>query len=191
MNIRNLFLTAIILTALLFGCRIQRDRRPDNNVTTYLVSGTMMELRNYCGGARPSEEILHPKPIATGRIKLFIRKSSTNETSQPIIDSIVSAADGTFSIRLAPGTYCFVERKKKDAMVMPQDDKFNTYDPECYKKEYATCDFSIEVKTDVAKTEIVLERHCPWRTPCVNYHGPLPPSAPPGNRGGNQPGHQE
>lgn len=157
----------------------------------YTVSGTIFELRQYCGGARPSEEILHPKPLAVHGITLYIRKTLMNSSENQIIDSVVSGFDGSFSIQLPAGTYCFIEAAKKAQMKMPVNDQYNTYDTACYRKNYNTCDFSVDVKSNISKIEIVLERRCPWNRPCVQYKGPLPPSAPPVNGNGHQPGHQE
>lgn len=183
----------LAIAVLMVTCTSGRHKKnsADHTLKKYTVSGSVLEQRQYCGGARPAEEILHPKPAPAGGIKLYIRKSSSNETGKPIVDSLVSAADGTFSIQLPSGTYCFVEAAKKNALVMPQNDQFNTYDTACFRKNYNTCDFSVDVKSDVSKIEIVLERRCAWNRPCVQYRGPLPPAAPPVNGGGNQPGHQE
>ena len=157
----------------------------------YTVSGTIFELRQYCGGARPSEEILHPKPLAVHGIKLYIRKSSVNSVANAIIDSVVSGFDGGFSLQLPAGTYCFIEAAKSGPIKIPVNDQFNSYDTACYRKTYSTCDYSVDVKSNVSAVKIVLDRHCPWNRPCVQYKGPLPPSAPPVNGNGQQPGHQE
>lgn len=154
------------------------------------VKGTILITHDYCGGARPGEDQLHPKPYPVNGTVMYIRKANSNDGSR-IIDSAVTDKDGKFTVKLAPGTYCFVEKWKKDKYVAPQNTQFATWDTACYRKRYNVCDYTFQVKGDTAQPRITLRKHCPWTTPCSHYNGPFPPSAPPVNRSGNQPGHQE
>lgn len=149
-----------------------------------------MQQNDYCGGAAPSEEQMNPKPFPVANMTLYVKPSGTNN-NRAVIDSIVSDKDGKFTISLPAGTYCFLEKWKTKKYSVPADNDFVTYDTACYRQQFNQCDFVLEVKKGMKDPQIVLQRHCEWTTPCQSYHGPLPPSAPPTNRGGHQPGHQE
>ena len=179
----------ILLIALIISCK--GKRKATAQPVTYTVSGFVMEKQDYCGGAKPTEDMSNPAPVGKEGIKMYIRKSNVNSSDHTIIDSIVSGPEGTFSVQLPAGEYCFIETWKKGPLVYPQDDANTTWNKECYKKSFETCDLTLQVKENTSGHQIVLHRRCPWRNPCNTYRGPLPPSAPPVNRGGFQPGHQE
>jgi hypothetical protein len=166
-------LLALIATITCVSWTLARTKRKPPKLQ---VKGTILQQSDYCGGA--------------ANVKLYIKKSGTN-TNKPAIDSIVSDKDGKFTVWLTPGVYCFVEKWKTEKYTLPANNSYVTYDSACYRQRYDQCDFVLEVKKDMNEPQIVLRRHCAWTTPCQSYNGPLPPSAPPSNRGGYQPGHQE
>ncbi|HTF06196.1 MAG TPA: hypothetical protein VK826_19330 [Bacteroidia bacterium] len=188
MNIR---LSIIAVTVLSIVCMAWTINRAPRKARKYAVTGTIFEVRMYCGGAEPENDVLNPKPIPTAGVKLYIRHSKVNTTAQPVFDSIVSDANGRFRINLAAGTYCFVEAWKTKKLVMPVNNQYEIWDTTCYRQQYTQCDYSLVVKSKMDSVSITLNRGCPWGQPCSEYYGPLPPSSPPVNSGGGQPGHQE
>lgn len=165
--------------------------RTKQRAPTFNIEGTVLLLRDYCGGAAPSEDQLNPKPYPEPNVKLYIHRSATNTSKKVILDSVISDANGKFSVKLKPGTYCFIKIEKKAPYVTPLNTQYVTHDPECARIEYARCDFSLTVKDAQDSVQIILPQHCFWKISCQSYSGPLPPSTPPVNRSGNQPGHQE
>jgi hypothetical protein len=146
----------------------------------YSVEGTVFEINPYCGGAAPSPEQENPKPHPKAGIKLLIRKGNFNDPQTPVIDSLVSDADGNFKIQLAPGTYSLIEPWKKEKYIVPQDRQYLHYDTACYRKMYHESDYTLVVKNKMKDVAITFQRHCQWQQPCAQYDGPLPPAANPG-----------
>lgn len=184
------YLPALLATLVIvscIGCTLFRGKRSAEKIE---VKGTILQISDYCGGAAPSEEQQNPRPLPRANAKLYVRASSSNDGSR-IIDSILSGSDGKFTVSLTPGTYCLIEKPKTEKYAVPVDTKYVTFDTACHRKLYQQCDFVLEVKQGMKQPEIVLRHYCMWRRPCEAYNGPLPPSAPPVNRGGHQPGHQE
>ena len=129
-----------------------------------LVSAQINCMQPYCGGARPTPEILkdaeNAKPYAN---KTIIVVSSTNK-----IDSVKTNQTGSFKIKLKPGTYKLFEAwryyKKADGGMQVSD-----FDAECLKAEWQK-----EIKiVEVTKTEVKISEKneiiqvCPWNLPCI------------------------
>src|SRR5664279_3153585 len=147
----------------------------------FQVSGSIMQTISYCGGAQPTKSMLDsfntPRVIPFGR--LFVKEGLTNGESSKIIDTIISKADGTFSIDLPPGNYCLVGEWKSMSYKLPLKNKDQTIDSTCYKNLYNTCDFQVSVTNkNIENIKIIFHRKCVFNQPCVSYHGPLPPVAP-------------
>lgn len=151
----------------------------------YTVSGTVTSTSSYCGGARPTDEMMaelaKPKPEA-GK-QLFLKSGKENSKSNSIIISFNSDSLGQFNIKLKNGTYCIVEEYKSKALAIPKNDENSKWDEKCLTEEYARCDYQLEVNNkNVDGVNINFHKPCQWSTPCLQYGGPLPPSAPPPGR---------
>ena len=149
----------------------------------YNVSGTVTTTSSYCGGAAPSQEMLaqmaKPRPIA-GK-QLFIKSGKENSEGGAVIKSITTDSLGHFQINLKNGAYCIVEEYKSKPLVIPKNDKYSKWDEECLKEKYAQCDYQLDVlNKNVDDLNINFHKQCTWSQPCLQYDGPLPPSAPPG-----------
>jgi hypothetical protein len=98
------FLLFILIITTLSSCA---QRKPQ----FYKVSGTVTATYSYCGGARPSDEMLaelnRPKPMAEK--KLFVKAGNSNSKNEAIIKSFNTDAYGRFNIELPKGTYCIIE----------------------------------------------------------------------------------
>jgi hypothetical protein len=157
-------------------------------VTTTLVTIELTETSNWCGGARPSEEMEKefrtPKPYPNCR--LFLRKD-TNAISKPVLYTIVTNEQGKASIKLLPGKYTVVDIKKKDDSVYNATlEKYKNatettgpIDINCYKIFMAEPDFKIIVPKSMPKSLKVTHnyhKYCDWSgAPCVEFRGPYPP----------------
>ncbi|MBL7919121.1 MAG: hypothetical protein JNJ40_02335 [Bacteroidia bacterium] len=129
-----------------------------------LVSAQINFMQPYCGGARPTPEIIKdsetPRPYAN---KTIVFVSSTGKT-----DSVKTNAAGLFSAKLKIGDYKLYEAwryyKKADGGMVVSD-----FDVECLKEEWQK---EIKIVT-VTKTEIKFSEKneiievCPWNLPCI------------------------
>lgn len=129
-----------------------------------LVSTQINFMQPYCGGARPTPEIIkeseQPKPYAN---KTIVFVSATGKT-----DSAKTNNTGLFSVKLKAGEYKLFEAwryyNKADGGMLVSD-----FDAECLKAEWQK-----EIKiVSVTKSEVkIFEKNeiveiCPWNLPCI------------------------
>lgn len=152
----------------------------------YKVTGKMMAVYPYCGGAYPTEEkmeaIKKPSPFING--KLFIKKGNTNDLKAPVIDSVITNEAGVFEVMLAPGNYYVVKQDKLNRKVyntyLKKDSNRVDVTKECLDKWIKTPEFTFVVKEGMDTVRHRFNVRCSWDAmPCGVYVGPLPPSAAP------------
>lgn len=154
--------------------------------TKFLVNGTVMRVRAYCGGAKMPEdrlkELKKPKPY-TGK-KLFVKKGKFNDPKKRAVLEFVSDSSGNFSFSLSPGVYCIVDEFKNDksnyhkllTQYKEATKNYSAISPDCLKEWFKTPELVFEVKA-VGSDSLTITFHdkCPWNTvPCITYKGPLP-----------------
>lgn len=145
----------------------------------------------YCGGADPGPEGMprpHPwsgrmyirraEPDSTGRFAL-------NDPGAPVLDSIRMNSEGDGWLRLPAGTYLILDRDRVDRAehdrLLRDHRKGALYtepiDKACMDR-WLRGPFPLHTITagDTLHMPLPLHGQCPWySTPCVGYHGPLPP----------------
>lgn len=188
MKLRTFTLLLLSIMVITAACKHGRGKQ---NPTLYQVNGTLLISHDYCGGARPSDEQLTKNTYPVEGTTLYVCHQTNGDKRTKYFDSIVCDSSGNFTIKLATGNYCFVQKWRAEPLVMPVDTEFEIWDTACYREDYNKSDFILNVKGNTSDVKITLRRFCSWSRPCCNFKGPFPPSAPPTNRGGNQPGHQE
>ncbi len=164
----------VLLIFIQIGCAQRK-------LNLYAVTGTVTATYAYCGGARPSAEMLaelnRPKPIANK--KLFIKSGSVNAKNQKVITSFETDANGHYKMKLAIGSYCIVDEGKSGDYKFPATDSLHKWDSDCLLKEYERCDYQLTVSSKpIDSITINFFVPCSWDMPCLDYSGPLPPSAP-------------
>ncbi|MDO9000282.1 hypothetical protein [Sediminibacterium sp.] len=161
MKISKKILLILMVSAALISCSQKK-----------LISIPITYTQPYCGGARPSEEILaeaaKPKPYSNKTIIIVSQKGK--------VDSLKTDATGVLKTNLKVGTYKLFEPwryyKKADAGM-----KVSDFDLTCLKTEWMK-----EIKElTITKTETkildkneIIER-CPWSLPCI-LEGSKPPA---------------
>ena len=169
-----------ILSILLVATQISCAQR---KAKYYNISGTVTTTSSYCGGAAPSQEMLaeinKPKPVA-GK-QLFIFTGNQISDSSLLLSSFTTDSLGHFQIKLKKGTYCIVEVQKSKPLKIPKDDENSKWDVDCLKEQHSQCDYQLNViDKNVDDVKINFHQPCGWSRPCLQYEGPLPPSAPRG-----------
>src|SRR5687768_11984069 len=88
--------------------------RKKETSAAHSFSGLVTQTSSYCGGARPSEEILEeynkPKPYI-GKV-LHVREGKDNVSGGKVVLRIVTNDSGYFSGSLPPGSYCIVQEEQ-------------------------------------------------------------------------------
>ena len=180
-----------VFAGVIFAVFCMSTLQVQNNIKPKLkkikVSGTVTQTSSYCGGARPSNEMLasltEPKPFA--HKKLFIKRGKTNDMSKAAVAEVTTDSLGNFSIALPMGDYCIVDEMKSSkknyddilAKYGKETQYYSAVDAACLKEWFSKPDAVFTVGKEQVKNISVSYHHpCSWNgIPCVQYHGPLPP----------------
>jgi hypothetical protein len=128
------------------------------------VNVKLSQKQSYCGGARPSEEILerYKKPLPYVNKKLIIVSSNGK------IDSTTTDTKGALKLKLKPGSYKLYEawRYRKRT---PDGTTINDFDTSCLAQVWQKPDITIDVQKRKQVLTIDLDPvYCPHTIPCLN-----------------------
>jgi len=168
---KSIFLHFILILSI-SSCVAQKSKNK-----MYIISGKVTETSDYCGGARPPEELIEqlktPKPLAD---KVLIIKSGKNNSLTKSIQKTKTDPYGNFTLVLKAGTYCIVDEEKSKKFASKNDDENYEWDNDCLKKNWGHCDYLLVIGKDkVNNIEINYHNHCNYRQPCLKkFKGALP-----------------
>lgn len=129
-----------------------------------LVKYEMMQIRPYCGGARPPKDMEEkariPQPYAN---LTLIYKSSKGK-----IDSVKTDDNGILLLHLKPGTYHFFEPWKYHKKT-PEGSPMTAYNKTCLEAEWKKEDLKITVaaKGNPIITNNITTAKCAWNQDCL------------------------
>lgn len=181
-NVALCFATAMLL--LVVGCKSNKQLNPPRE-DTLNVEITVTQTASYCGGARPSEEILQElnSPTPSANTKVFIGRGAEN-TGHGFILETATDVDGKVRVELPSGDYYLVfetktiENKTKLLGAFREETAYySAMDVDCLEIWFKQPDFFFSVEKNKSKS-VVVNKHipCSWSAiPCVDYRGPLPP----------------
>lgn len=121
-------------------------------------------IQPYCGGARPT-----PEMVAEGeKLRPFINKTIILISSKGVVDSAKTNTEGIFKKKLAPGTYKLYEAWRY-YKTTSSGDALTEFDKECLEKEWKTSFMEIAVtkKSITQKSEGPIVINCSWDAPCL------------------------
>ena len=145
----------------------------------------------YCGGADPGPEGM-PRPVPW-RGAMYLRVATPdsngimalNELGRPIIDTIRTDGNGNGYRVLPAGHYLLLDQDRVDdrryRQLLMDHARPALYtepvDKACLDRWLHGPFGVVTIRGgDTAHVELDLIDQCPWtNTPCVHYHGPLPP----------------
>jgi hypothetical protein len=147
--------------------------------TTRRVAGKVEMTSSVCGGGaairREQIEALPPPAPIAGREFLVV--AGGRITGARPAARFTSRADGTFTTRLPPGTWCFFDASRRitEDRNAPVAAPSANLESGCLEAERRRCDLVLPVKSDIKDVRITFTQRCsePWAQPC--YHGPMPP----------------
>jgi hypothetical protein len=129
----------------------------------------LKQQHQYCGGARPSPEILakYEKPFPYANKKL-VMIASNGKT-----DTVITDANGKLTLKLKDGTYKLYESWRYYKKT-PDGSGRENYDSSCLAQRWEKVDVSIEIKKRKSKiTNEIDQAYCPHTIPCLlNPHIP-------------------
>jgi hypothetical protein len=183
--------TSWILTCVfvlfLFACRQKSAVNTKKNEPTHTVKIQFTQTESYCGGARPSEEMLENLAIPKAALgkPFFIKSGNQNDPDNTEFVFVgESNGEGFAEFKLSKGEYCLVFDEKKDrnyvndlqARYSKSTEHYSALDQSCIETWLTQPDLFIEVKDSALLLGVNIHKVCSWQTiPCVDYRGPLPP----------------
>lgn len=165
-------LVVCLMLVALAACTAQK-----NKAKMYIVTGTVTQTAQYCGGANPGQEMLNelekPRPLADK--VLWVRSGTTNNLTKPVLKT-KSDPYGNFTLILKAGKYCLIDEEKGKRFVSKGNDDVYEWDNTCLKKNWSSCDQILEVgKLSTSTVTVNYHKYCEHRLPCVKkFKGPLP-----------------
>ncbi len=159
----------------------KKAKKPVPVLPTFTLSGQIMMVESYCGGAAPSrellEEIRRPKPCLEKYF--FLKKGDANSAKNPVIDVINVDSTGRFSFQLKQGSYCIIQDFQTKPIQLENYKTSNNFDyqgDDCMRKYWADCYQTIELKENINDLIITVYKKCFGNgNPCMIYTGPMPP----------------
>ncbi|MBL7764528.1 MAG: hypothetical protein JNJ58_00405 [Chitinophagaceae bacterium] len=167
----------LLLICMFYGLWAQGQNRKGVRMVT--VKGKVTQTADYCGGARPTDEMLEklnaPHPLASKTI--YIKIGAMNADKSKVYKKVVTDEEGRFTVKLPAGrVYSFVEEWKSGPYKKPQPQQFVEWDLACWRKKYLEPDFVLNLKTrKFPDVEINYHQRCFYSPYCGQYSGPLPP----------------
>ena len=152
-----------------------------NYSSTRTVSGNVQQTSSYCGGARPTDEMLKQfaTPVAFPNKKFYIRCGKKNTAKGKIVKTFTTDQNGFFSIELKPGTYSIIlEEQLKKIKAVDYINQNQQLDTNCVKDWWKKPYYLLVVKDkNISELNFLFHHRCFIKSdiPCITYTGPLPP----------------
>ncbi|MCC5922187.1 MAG: hypothetical protein JJT77_00260 [Crocinitomicaceae bacterium] len=183
----NTFLSfrIFIFTSVIFGgCSIVQKGKQTEDLVPLQI--TLTTSKAYCGGAKPTPEILekHQQKTIFSFAKIIIHEGDKNLWQSPNPMVFQADSQGVITTRLKEGTYAIVFEYKKDTLIFEKlkldilnNVQLTGFKEDCLIRYFDQPDAIFEVKKgSVENFEINKVIPCSWNTyPCARYIGNLPP----------------
>lgn len=172
------------------SCKNKKDISTTTETETkgdYTLTGYVTSSRSWCGGMRPTDEMLleitAAKPLANATF--YIREGKVNDTKKKIIATIITNSDGKFEVNLPKGDYVIINDDKKEDTYFnsilknysKETAHYSSVDTVCLKEWMKTplIQFTLDSTKKINITWNIYVP-CSWGSvPCCNYLGPYPP----------------
>ena len=152
-----------------------------NPANTYIIRGSVSQVFPYCGGARPTREILEQMatPMPYPGKTFYIKPGAVNNLELSVITSFTTDSNGNFSIHLPPGIYSIVLKEQlTEINAADFETKTVTVNKECLEAWWKKPYYLLEIKQhDIVLPNFVFHHRCYITNdiPCTSYHGPAAP----------------
>lgn len=165
-------------------CLVLSSFNPNTSAKKISISGSVTGTRQYCGGARPSDEILTqvatPRPISNK--KIYIKQGEVNSFDSKVLLVLTTDSKGNFRAKLRPGKYLIVDSTKKDTSYYNailktykfQGNAYQAVDTACLRKWYLKpeCIFNVG-NSDQKNISVNFFKGCE-DIPCTRLRWPYP-----------------
>lgn len=179
-NLTYIHLIAILTTLFSTSCHTKKQSQ-DSETRLYEIKGNLKFTYDYCGGARPSEEMLAKlkEPRVIEGFTVYLKQGKENSTAA-ITDSARCDSSGNYFFRVPKGDYVILlpAQIKKYDLNNFNNQFLKVADEACFYQWWKKGLFSLQVTTNMALPDSTIHRKCNGidYLPCMSYNGPLPPS---------------
>jgi hypothetical protein len=142
---------------LLFSC---------NPKTTVVL--TVQSKKPYCGGARPTQEILN----AAEELRPYRNKWLLITDKSLTVDSVMTDSSGQLTLRLKKGVYRVMEPWRFFRAAPGMKNK-SDFEQKCLENEWKQdyCVITVRSKETVVSEPSPIVEYCAWRLPCKMNSG--------------------
>lgn len=188
----------LLILFVVVSCKAKKTFPPDEHFVSeielkeisdekeYSVSGFVTHSNSYCGGARPSDEMLReittPKPLTN--VTYHVRKGTINNVNEKVVLSFTTDAEGKFEFKLPPGEYVIIGGNRLDSVYVKsvfkkfekESESYSAADMNCLNKWLSESLFQFKIGSDkIENINWDIHQACFTSDPCVHYKGPYPP----------------
>lgn len=174
----------LLFVFLLVGtCSTEKEGTNKGEPTSYTITGKIIQKSTYCGGARPSPELLEsfktPKPLKN--FKVYLKAGKTNADNAKVIASTSTDELGRYSFNVQAGDYVLVSETQLNRSNFDGSTKskyLKITDEAClqawYEKGMMTCTIK---DRNQENPDHLINKKCdvPEGMPCLVYTGPVRP----------------
>lgn len=156
------------------GCKTHSNQKEMG----YSISGKVTKSNLYCGGTRPTQEMIarYKIPKVYSNKSFYIKNKATDYTNEKTISQFVTDSLGRFKINLNTGTYSIFLNEQINTIDFSESKKLKL-EQACYD-DWLTKPYSIiEVKKeniDSLKFHFTKKCFVKYDIPCLQYIGPRP-----------------
>lgn len=147
---------------------------------TYTIYGTVKQTYAYCGGTKPTEEILNklttPRPFPNKTF--YIRRGKQNNIHTKVLKKITSDSAGNFSVKLPKGTYSILLEEQVN--IKSANDylgKNQSISDSCFQAWWRKPYYLLKVTKNNNPLYFIFHHRCHIKSdiPCISYIGPERP----------------
>jgi hypothetical protein len=163
-------LSFFLLFFIFANTSLAQKRKPYN--CTIKVTST----KDYCGGARPSEELLEnlrqPKPLPA--TTFYVIAGLQNKKDVKVIKKVITDSNGKFRLKLRKATYSIISEEQMQPFQTNPSIAYYTWDLSCLRKKWQEPLLKLQIGTTKNAT-INIHSNCFFNLPCGTFTGALPP----------------
>jgi len=165
-------LIVLILCAIFFSCR-SGEKTTAINDNMMSITGEILQTRDYCGGAAPSDELIEelrtPSPLAG--LTLSFKKGSVNTMDVEISHQVTTDENGKFSIRIPSGVYTVLLPSQTDLKIFEPGPLVRITDQEKLREWWVNGFYSVDPQRTMVRQTIHAACDVPIGVPYVSYTG--------------------
>jgi hypothetical protein len=171
----NMKLISISIAAILFSCGVKKLQ---TSTKTVAVKGTIQTHQPYCGGAKPTEEMMKGTTTLSANQTFYLKPGISHVKKEPVFMTFKTDENGQFNISVPMGDYVVLSQDKIDSYeaYLKKYKVTSTYveylGDECSKRNYEAADFILRVQSDTTVVYTYKSRCQTGTNPCLRYTGP-------------------